>query len=72
MSLPVLQRGEDRGILPGRLTVSYATIYRVFKQLGVSGSSSAYPDRRRFEAELPNDIGSRTACTAPGYCTRGR
>lgn len=57
MSLPVLlKEARARGILPGRLTVSYATIYRIFKLHGVSGSDTAYPDRRRFEAELPNDI----------------
>lgn len=57
MSLPVLlKEAKTRGILPGRLTVSYATIYRIFKLHGVSGSDTAYPDRRRFEAELPNDI----------------
>lgn len=49
MSLPVLlKEARARGILPGRLTVSYATIYRIFKLRGVSGSDTAYPDRRRF------------------------
>lgn len=57
LSLPVLlKEAKTRGILPGRLTVSYATIYRIFKLHGVSGSDTSYPDRRRFEAELPNDI----------------
>ena len=57
MSLPVLlKEAKARGILPGRLTVSYATLYRIFKLHGVSGSDTTYPDRRRFEAELPNDI----------------
>lgn len=57
LSLPVLlKEAKTRGILPGRLTVSYATIYRIFKLHGVSGSDTNYPDRRRFEAELPNDL----------------
>jgi transposase InsO family protein len=57
LSLPVLlKEAKTRGILPGRLTVSYATIYRIFKLHGVSGSDTSYPDRRRFEAELPNDL----------------
>lgn len=57
ISLPVLlKEARQRGIVPARLNVSYATLYRIFKLHGVSGSSNAYPDRRRFEAELPNDI----------------
>lgn len=57
MSLPVLiKAARQRGILTGRLNVSYATLYRIFKLHGVSGSDKIYPDRRRFEAELPNDI----------------
>ena len=57
ISLRVLiKEAKARGILPGRLTVSHATIYRIFKLHGVTRKDIAYPDRRRFEAELPNDI----------------
>ena len=73
MSLPVLlKEAKARGILPGRLTVSYATIYRIFKLHGVSGSDTAYPDRRRFEAELPNDIWQSDCLHGPKVLHEGK
>ena len=73
MSLPVLlKEAKARGILPGRLTVSYATIYRIFKLHGVSGSDISYPDRRRFEAELPNDIWQSDCLHGPKVLHEGK
>lgn len=73
MSLPVLlKEARARGILPGRLTVSYATIYRIFKLHGVSGNDTSYPDRRRFEAELPNDIWQSDCLHGPRVLHEGK
>ena len=73
MSLPVLlKEAKARGILPGRLTVSYATLYRIFKLHGVSRSDMSYPDRRRFEAELPNDIWQSDCLHGPKVLHEGK
>lgn len=72
VSLPVLlKEARAKGILPARYMVSYATIYRIFKNHGLS-DSHAYPDRRRFEAELPNDIWQSDALHGPRVLHEGR
>jgi putative transposase len=73
VSLPVLlKEARAKGILPARHMVSYATIYRIFKQHGVSESDHAYPDRRRFEAELPNDLWQSDCLHGPKVLHEGR
>jgi putative transposase len=57
VSLPVLlKEARQKGILPARYMVSYATIYRIFKKHGLPDANHVYPDRRKFESELPNDM----------------
>jgi len=71
--LPVLlKEARAKGILPSRHMVSYATIYRIFKLHGVSESDHTYPDRRRFEAELPNDIWQSDCLHGPKVLHEGR
>jgi transposase InsO family protein len=73
VSLPVLlKEARTKGILPTRYMVSYATIYRIFKQHGVSEADHVYPDRRRFEAELPNDIWQSDCLHGPKVLHEGR
>lgn len=73
VSLPVLlKEARARGILPVRYMVSYATIYRMFKKHGLSDSGHAYPDRRRFESELPNDIWQSDALHGPRVLHDGK
>jgi putative transposase len=73
VSLPVLlKEARVKGILPARYMVSYATIYRIFKQHGVSEADHVYPDRRRFEAELPNDIWQSDCLHGPKVLHEGR
>ncbi len=56
-SLPVLIREAKREkLLPIDFKASPATIYRLFNRHGLMEDLSAPVDRRRFEAELPNDI----------------
>jgi putative transposase len=72
ISLPVLlKEAREGGILPKGYMVSYATIYRIFKRHGVS-DEHAYPDRRRFEAELPNDIWQSDALHGPRVRDEGK
>jgi len=73
VTLPViLKEARTKGILPARYMVSYATIYRIFKQHGVSESDHVYPDRRRFESELPNDMWQSDALHGPKVAHEGR
>jgi len=73
VTLPVLlKEARAKGILPARYMVSYATIYRIFKRHGVSESDHVYPDRRRFEAELPNDIWQSDCLHGPRALHEGK
>jgi putative transposase len=73
VSLPVLlKEARSRGILPARYMVSCATIYRIFKKHGLSDSGHLYPDRRRFESELPNDIWQSDALHGPRVLHDGK
>lgn len=56
-SLPVIMRvARQRNILSAGFKASYATIYRLFQRHGLMDEEHAQIDRRRFEAEFPNDI----------------
>ena len=56
-TLPVvIRQARARKILPPGSKVSRATLYRFFKREGLMEEDSPAQDRRRFEAELPNDI----------------
>lgn len=57
VSVPVILRvARQRKILSVDFKASPTTIYRLFKREGLMDNEAIYPDRRRFEAELPNDI----------------
>jgi transposase InsO family protein len=72
-SLPVIIReARDRGILPVDFKVSPATLYRLFRQHGVGDDESLPPDRRRFEAELPNDIWQSDCMHGPKVDVEGK
>ena len=51
----LLREAKARGIVPLPFRVSLATLYRFFKRQGLEEENPPV-DRRRFEAELPNDI----------------
>lgn len=73
VSLPVLlKEARSKGILPPRYMVSYATIYRIFKRHGLSDTGHPYPDRRRFESELPNDMWQSDCLHGPRVLHDGR
>jgi transposase InsO family protein len=73
VSLPViLKEARAKSILPGGYMVSYATLYRIFKRYGVSEPSPSYPDRRKFEAGLPNDIRQSDCLHGPKVLSDGK
>lgn len=56
-SLPaVLRAARDKNIIGPDFKAGKATVYRLFKQRGLMNREEQLEDRRRFEAELPNDI----------------
>lgn len=68
VSLPVLlKEARAKGILPARHMVSYATIYN-----GVSEADHVYPDRRKFESELPNDMWQSDCLHGPRVLYEGK
>ncbi len=72
-SLPVILReGRAQKILPPTFKASHATIYRLFKQHGLMDEEVTVTDRRRFEAELPNDIWQSDCLHGPMIDVKGK
>ena len=56
-SLPaLLSMARTRGIIDARFGASKQSLYRLFTRHRLNGSSAHPIDRRKFEAELPNDL----------------
>lgn len=73
-SLPVfITRAKERKIiLPGR-HIPYATIYRFLKAEGLVDRPSGTPaDRRKFEAEYPNDLWQSDVMHGPRVLWEGK
>lgn len=72
-SLPVvLREARNRKILGLDSKVSKATIYRIFKQRGLMRKEEIQEDRRKFEAELPNDIWQSDCMHGPMVSVEGK
>ena len=57
VTLPVLLKiAQERNILTPAFSVSLQTLYRLFTRHGLDETGSDGVDRRKFEAELPNDL----------------
>jgi transposase InsO family protein len=57
VTLPVfLKIAQERKILTPDFSVSLQTLYRLFMRHGLDEASPGGVDRRKFEAELPNDL----------------
>jgi putative transposase len=57
VTLPVfLKIARERGILPPGFNASLQTLYRLFERNGLDEPGPVGIDRRKFEAELPNDL----------------
>jgi transposase InsO family protein len=66
------EMGEKSLITPGT-TLCQSTAYRILKQAGLSGHQlQPQTDRRRFEAEFPNDIWQSDVMHGPSVETDGR
>jgi len=73
VSLPIILReAKLRKILHPGIKVHPATIYRLFNQRGLMKREEVRIDRRRFEAELPNDIWQSDGMHGPRITHEGK
>lgn len=72
-SLPVILKvGRKRRILPEDFRASPPSIYRLFKRHGVDKLDRPAVDRRKFEAELPNDLWQSDSMHGPKVMVDGK
>ena len=73
-SLPVfLKVARKRNIIDWRFSTSHQSIYRLFQRHGLQKFATAVPvDRRRFEAELPNDLWQSDCMHGPRVIVEGK
>jgi putative transposase len=72
-TLPVLLSvARERGIVEGNKKLSAASLYRLFQRHGLERPQAIAPDRRRFEAELPNDLWQSDALHGPKVLQDGK
>jgi transposase InsO family protein len=71
-SVPTILRvAGERGLLPADFKASRQSVYRLFKRSGV-GEDIPPKDRRRFEAELPNDLWQSDCMHGPKVEVEGK
>ncbi|MFZ6031429.1 MAG: DDE-type integrase/transposase/recombinase [Chloroflexota bacterium] len=75
-SVPVirlLREMEEKSLITPGTTLCQSTAYRILKNHGLTrGSDSAKIDRRRFEAEYPNDIWQSDVMHGPTVAVDGK
>jgi putative transposase len=72
-SMPVILReARLRKILHPGIKVHPVTIYRLFRERGLMNRQEVTEDRRRFEAELPNDIWQSDCMHGPRIMADGK
>lgn len=68
----VLKAARSQNIIGHDFKAANATIYRLFKQRGLMNRQEQLEDRRKFEAELPNDIWQSDCMHGPMVDVDGR
>ena len=68
----VLKEARNQSIIGHDFKAANATIYRLFKQRGLMNRQEQLEDRRKFEAELPNDIWQSDCMHGPMVEVEGR
>jgi len=68
----VLKAARNKNIIGHDFKTANATIYRLFKQRGLMKREEQLEDRRKFEAELPNDIWQSDCMHGPMVQVEGR
>jgi putative transposase len=68
----VLKTAKVRKLLPADFKVTSATLYRLFHEQGLMRKESPAEDRRRFEAELANEIWQSDCLHGPKVSVEGK
>lgn len=69
----LLTQAKERRIVPPGEALSYSTLYRFLKSQGLMDRPSAPPaDRRKFEAEHPNDLWQSDVLHGPTVLVEGK
>lgn len=72
-TLPVLiAQMEARGLVTPGVSLNQTTVYRFLKSQGLMKKEPAKKDRRKFEAELPNDLWQSDVMHGPRVDVDGR
>lgn len=67
----LLHLARQRAIIDSRFKASKQSIYRLFARHGLGGSVTHPVDRRKFEAELPNDLWQSDCMHGPKVAVDG-
>lgn len=67
----LLATARSRGIIDGEFKASKQSIYRMFARHGLHGAASHPVDRRKFEAELPNELWQSDCMHGPKVAVEG-
>ena len=63
---------KERGLVSPGTTLNQPTVYRFLHQHGLTKPGIAAQDRRKFEAELPNDLWQSDVMHGPGVDVEGK
>lgn len=73
VTLPALiEKMEKRGLVTPGIVLKETTVYRFLKSQGLMKREPAKKDRRKFEAELPNDLWQSDVMHGPRVEVEGR
>lgn len=68
----IIGKAKVRKLLPADFNVTPATLYRLFREKGLMDKETAAEDRRRFEAELANEIWQSDCLHGPKVDIEGK
>ena len=63
---------QEKDLVTPGVTLRLSTAYRILQRQGLSGRPAAPPDRRRFEAEYPNDLWQSDVLHGPSVQLDGK
>lgn len=68
----LIRTARERGVVAPEQHLSESTVWRLFKREGLMQREASPVDRRRFEAELPNDIWQSDVMHGPSVSVEGK
>lgn len=68
----LIRTARERGLVDPEHYLSETTVWRLFKREGLMEREAAPVDRRRYEAELPNDIWQSDVMHGPSVVVEGK